>query len=150
MMKVRYGLTHERTSQEGRLQFSVVFSCRQYSSLKMIAGVLGVGFWYFLLEIWITHLNIGLQATNIRIRMLKLIPLYEVGPLSQRHGAFSGCGWRRLLQGMEGTANIMNKQSGLPIWSGSPNWELGVGLKILICYKMLQWVSGSDGFCSKA
>jgi hypothetical protein len=48
-----------------------------------------------------------------------------VGPLSPRHGAFSGCGWRKVLRLRRVAANILNKQSRTADkgWSSS----LGVG-----------------------
>jgi hypothetical protein len=48
-----------------------------------------------------------------------------VGPLSPRHSASSGCGWREGLQIRRVAANILNKQS----WTGNKGWSssLGVG-----------------------
>jgi hypothetical protein len=48
-----------------------------------------------------------------------------VGPLSQWHGASSGCGWREVLREQSVAANILNKQSRTADkeWSAS----LGVG-----------------------
>jgi hypothetical protein len=36
---------------------------------------------------------------------------FHVGPLSPRHGASSGCGWRRRPPGMDEAANILKNQS---------------------------------------
>jgi len=51
-----------------------------------------------------------------------------VGPLSPRHGASSGCGWREGLEIRRVAANILNKQSRTADKGGPPALGLGVGL----------------------
>jgi hypothetical protein len=50
-----------------------------------------------------------------------------VGPLSPRHGASSGCGWREVLRLRRLAANILNKQ----LWTADKGWpsslEIGRG-----------------------
>jgi hypothetical protein len=47
-----------------------------------------------------------------------------MGPLSQRHFASSGCGWRRWFQIYRIAANILSKQS----WAEDKGWPSGLGL----------------------
>jgi hypothetical protein len=67
-----------------------------------------------------------------------------VGPLSPRHGSFSGCGWRRRPPVWRVAANILNKQ-----WQTA--WVLGMGLTTLdrkkkACYERSQEASDINGF----
>jgi hypothetical protein len=72
-----------------------------------------------------------------------------VGPLSTRHGASSGSGWREVLRVRRVAAKILNKQSRAADkgWSSS----LGVGrgaqhltVKIFYYYEMFQSASDLD------
>jgi hypothetical protein len=49
------------------------------------------------------------------------------GSLSPRHGASSGCGWRRRPPDIEVAANTLNKQSRQPIRGDPKAWGLGGG-----------------------
>jgi hypothetical protein len=75
-----------------------------------------------------------------------------VGPLSPRHGASSGCGWRES-SGYGGQLRIYWISSrGQTIRGGPPAWGLGVGLTtphhkfFFYCYEMLQSAWDLDWF----